>query len=340
MWQLHCRQPAVQLLAQLSKSWINVSIINSMNANRRFVIPLLVFILLLTTQGNVRAQSTVVQFFLETGHNVKGVFLQFYRSAKDPQLVYGYPITEQMTSKDGKTVQYFQRARFELTSTQAIQLTALGRLSYQPKSPITINNPNACEVYPTGFPVCLAFLEFYKANGGPTQFGNPISPFESSDGLIVQYFEGTRFEWRADRPAEQRVVISELGRIYFDLLKEDPAQLKPVESSGGNTINPVLSLKVRAFVLKAVTLKSGQQTVYIIVQDQISKAVSNVTGKALVKLPDGTIQETSFTTNASGIAQFSFGFQNQKAGELVPIEIVVSYQNITATTKTSFRIWF
>ena len=310
-----------------------------MNVNRRLVILFLVFILLLATQGVAHAQSTDVQFFLETGHNVKGVFLQFYKSAKDPQLVYGYPITEQMTSKDGKTVQYFQRARFELTSAQAIQLTALGSLTYQPKSPMTINNPNACQVYPTGFPVCLTFLDFYKANGGPNQFGNPISPFESSDGLIVQYFEGARFEWRADRPAEQRVVITDLGRIYFDLLKEDPAQLKPVDQPNA-TINPVLSLKVRAFVLKAVTLKSGQQTIYVIVQDQVSKPVTNATGKALVKLPNGINQEFSFTTNAAGIAQISFNFQDQKAGELVPIEITISYQSITGTTKTSFRIWF
>ncbi|MEP7137215.1 MAG: hypothetical protein ABI904_19990 [Chloroflexota bacterium] len=310
-----------------------------MNVNRRLVIALLVFILLLATQGTAQAQSTDVQFFLETGHNVKGIFLQFYKSAKDPQLVYGYPITEQMTSKDGKTVQYFQRARFELTSTQAIQLTALGSLTYQPKNPMTINNPNACQVYPNGVPVCFTFLDFYKANGGPTQFGNPISPFESSDGLIVQYFEGARFEWRADRPADQRVVISDLGRIYFDLLKEDPAQLKPVDQPDA-TINPVLSLTVRAFVLKAVTLKSGQQTVYVIVQNQIAKPVSNATGKALVKLPDGTLQEFSFTTNASGIAQISFNFQNQKSGELVPIEISVTYQSITGATKTSFRIWF
>ncbi len=305
-----------------------------MNAIQRFVLPVLIFTILLTTWGPVQAQSTDVQFFLETGHSLK-----FYKSAKNPQLVYGYPITEQMISKDGKTVQYFQRARFESTNTQSIQLTALGRLTYQPKSPMTINNPNACQVYPTGFAVCLTFLDFYKASGGPTQFGNPISPFESSDGLIVQYFEASRFEWRADRPADERVVISDLGRIYFDQLKEDPAQLKPIDQPDA-TINPVLSLKVRAFVLKAVTLRSGQQTIYVIVQNQISKAVSNATGKALVALPDGTNQEFPFTTNASGIAIVSFNFSNQKSGELVPIEITINYQSIIGTTKTSFRIWF
>ena len=310
-----------------------------MNVIRRLVLPILIFTLLLTTARPIQAQSTDVLFFAQTGHNVRGLFLQFYKSVKNPELVYGYPITEQMTSRDGKTVQYFQRARFELSNTQSIQLTALGSLTYQPKSPMTINNPNACQVYPTGFPVCLTFLDFYKANGGPTQFGNPISPFESSDGLIVQYFEAARFEWRADRPPEQRVVISDLGRIYFDQLKEDPAQIKSVEPSNA-TISPVLSLNVRAFVLKAVTLKSGQQTVYIIVQNQIAKPVVSATGKMLVKFPDGINQEFPFTTDTSGIAKVSFNFSDQKSGELVPIEITVNYQTIIGTTKTSFRIWF
>ncbi len=310
-----------------------------MNSFRRMVFPILLVVILLGNLGSVHAQSADVQFFPETGHSVRGTFLQFYKTPKLPQLVYGYPITEQMTSKDGKTVQYFQRARFELTSSKGIQLTPLGKYTYQRKSPMTINNPNACQMYSTGFAVCLTFLDFYKANGGPEQFGNPISPFESSDGLIVQYFEGARFEWRADRPPEQRVVISDLGRIYFDQLKEDPAQLKPIEPTDA-TINPVLSLNVHAFVLKAVTLKSGQQTVYIVVQNQIAKAVSGVNGKALVKFPNGINQEFSFTTNSLGIAQITFNFTDQKTGELVPIEITVTYQSLTGTTKTSFRIWF
>ncbi len=312
---------------------------NPMKGFLRVAISVLVAALLLTDWGFVRAQSTDVQFFPETGHVVRGVFLQYYKAAKDPLLYFGYPITEQMISKDGKTVQYFQRARFELSSEQKIQLTALGSLTYQPKSPLTIYNPSACEMFPTGFPVCLAFLDFYKANGGATQFGNPISPFESSDGLIVQYFEKTRFEWRADRPASQRVVISDLGRIYFDQLKEDPAQLKPVDQTDA-TINPVLSVKARAFILKAVTLQSGQQTVYVIVQSQTSRAVAGATGRALVTFTDGTVNEFAFTTNSLGIAQITFNFTNQKSGELVPIDITVNYQGLIGTTETSFRIWF
>jgi hypothetical protein len=292
------------------------------------------------TSHSASAQAGTVQFFPETGHSVQGSFLEFYKATADPLLMFGYPITEQMISRDGRTVQYFQRARFELSPAQTVQLTPLGSLTYSPKNPLVINNPNACEVFSTGgYPVCLAFLEFYKAHDGPMQFGNPISPFESSDGLIVQYFEGARFEWRADRPPEQRVVITELGRFYFDQLKEDPAQLKPVQQSNA-TIIPVLDIKARAFVLKAVVLNSAQQTVYISVQSQTGQAVPNATGKALVKFPNGTSQEFSFTTNTRGIAQITFTFSEQKAGELIPIEISVNYQGLSATTKTSFRIWF
>jgi len=307
-----------------------------MNTRRVFVF-VIILAILLTTWGVVQAQSTDVRFFPETGHNVSGAFLQFYKSAQDPLLVYGYPISEPMTSRDGRVVQYFQRARFELTASQTIQLTALGALAYKPTSPLTVDNPNACEMY-NNIPVCYAFLEFYKANGGAAQFGDPISPFESSDGLIVQYFQGARFEWRADRPEGQRVVISDLGRIYFDSLKEDPAQLKSIDPADA-TINPVLSIRARAFVFKAVTLQSGQQTVYIIVQSQTSKPIAGASGTATIKLTDGTAQGFAFTTNARGIAQITFNFNNQTLGELMPIEINVDYQSLSAATKTSFRIW-
>lgn len=310
---------------------------NSMNAVRKLIAATLILSLL--PISGTAAQSADVLYFPETGHYVKGAFLQFYNAAKDPRLVYGYPITEQMLARDGRTVQYFQRARFELASANRVQLTPLGTLLYKPQSPLPVNSNNGCEGYPTGYKVCFTFLDFYKTNGGPNQFGNPISPFESADGLIVQYFEGARFEWRADRGAEKWVVISDLGRLYFDQQKEDPAHLKPA-SPPNATIKPVLSLKARAFVLKAVTLKSGTQTVYVIVQDQTSEAVENASVRAVVHLANNTTQEYVFTTNAQGIGQVTFDFSGQKPGELVTIEVSVNYQGLTGVTTTSFRIWF
>jgi hypothetical protein len=336
------RKYIVQISCKLSNK-VEYGIIHLMKAVRQFVAAFVAISVLLASWGSVRAQSVDIQYFPETGHNVRGDFLQFYKSVKDPKLVFGYPLTEQIASKDGKTVQYFQRARFELRADlperQRVQLTPLGQKSYEPGGQLNIDNSLGCQLFITGHRVCFAFLDFYDTNGAAAQFGNPISPFEFHDQLIVQYFEMARFEWRADRPEGQRVVITDLGRTYFDQLGEDHGHLKPIQPLDA-TINPVLSIKVRAFVMKSVMLSSGRQTIYVIVQSQTLQAISEATGRATVHWPDGQTEEYFFTTNNAGIANVSFSFNDQKPGELVPIDIAVTYQGLAGTTRTSFRIWF
>lgn len=320
-----------------------VSIMSLMKVSGQLVAACLAIAVLLMSWGPVGAQSADIQYFPETGHNVRGDFLRFYKSVKDPGLVFGYPITEQITSKDGKTVQYFQRARFELRADlpedQRVQLTPLGQATYQPGGQLNIDNSTGCQLFPTGQRVCFTFLDFYRANGAAAQFGNPISPFEFHNHLIVQYFERARFEWRADRPEGQRVVITDLGRLYFEQLGEDQAHLKSINPLDA-TINPVLSINVRAFVMKSVTRSSGQQTIYVIVRSQTLQPVSNATGRATIHWSDGQTEEYFFTTNNLGVANVSFNFSNQRQGELVPIDIIVTYQGLVGRTTTSFRIWF
>ena len=314
-----------------------------MKAIRQFAAFFLFLAVFLSKPGSVIAQSATIQFFPETGHYIRGDFLRYYQSVPDPRLVFGFPITEEMTSKDGKTVQYFQRARFELRrdlpEAQRVQLTQAGQALYQRSNQLRLENTSGCEVFSTGYSVCLAFLDFFKANGGAAQFGNPISPFEFHENLIVQYFEKARFEWRADRPEGQRVVLTDLGRRFFDQLGEDPVLLKPVSPIDA-TINPILSIKAHAFVAKPLTGSTGQQTVYVVVQSQTLQAVSNATGKATVHWPDGRTEEYFFTTNRAGLGTVTLNFTDQKQGELVPIDIVVVYQGLGSTTRTSFRIWF
>jgi hypothetical protein len=187
--------------------------------------------------------------------------------------------------------------------------------------------------------VCFAFLDFYEANGGEAQFGKPISPFEFREKLIVQYFERARFEWRADRPEGQRVALTDLGRIYFDQLGEDQVLLTPIRPLDA-TISSVLSLHARAFVTDPITHASGQQTVYVIVQSQTNQPVSNATGKVTVHLSNDQVVEYYFTTNAAGLGGVTFPFEGQTAGELVPIDVIVTYRGLSARTSTSFRIWY
>jgi hypothetical protein len=316
---------------------------NLMKVARQLTALLLFLAMLLSERQSAIAQSATVGFFPETGHHVRGDFLRFYKSVHDPRLVFGYPITEQITSRDGKTVQYFQRARFELRidlpEPQRVQLTSVGQALYQPADQLKLTNTAGCDPFPTGFSVCLAFLDFFKANGGVSQFGNPISPFEFHENLIVQYFEKARFEWRADRPEGQRVVLTDLGRSYFDQLGEDPGLLKPVTPLDA-TINPVLSIKAYAFVAKSLTGSSGQQTIYVVVRSQTLQAVSNATGKATVHWPDGRAEDYFFSTNRAGLGMVTFNFADQKQGELVTIDVVVIYQGLGSTTRTSFRVWY
>ncbi|HAV77741.1 MAG TPA: hypothetical protein DCX53_10370, partial [Anaerolineae bacterium] len=105
------------------------------------------------------------------------------------------------------------------------------------------------------------------------------------------------------------------------------------------TIKSVISIKSRAFVLKAVTLKNGSQTLHVIAQDQTLQAVPGAVITAIVNLSDGSKQELEFFTNQAGIGQTSFSFSDQKVGELITIDITVSYLGLSTTTTSSFRIW-
>lgn len=293
---------------------------------------------------SVNAQTEDSKYFSETGHNVKGEFLKFYNSNPNATFLYGYPITEEFISKDGKTVQYFQRARFEyraeLPEGQRIQLTPLGQKTFVSSGQLNVNNSFACRTYQeTGYAVCFAFLEFFDQYGGAAQFGYPISGFEYHENKLVQYFERARLEWQPWKAEGQRVVVSDLGRIYFDKLGEDPGLLPPVAPIG-NTVKVITSLQVRAFAWKAVTLASDSQIIFVIVQDQNAQPVSNAICTAVVNWPDGRNDSTTIPANSNGVGIISLSFKAQPYGSLIYTDLTCTYNGLEAATTTSFRIWY
>ena len=278
----------------------------------------------------------------ETGHNVQGEFLAFYRKAANPTLLYGYPITEEFTRADGLRVQYFQRARFEYHPElpEHVTLTPIGREVYTPTLPLSFSNPFACRSFDTGYSVCFAFLEFFDAYGGLTQFGQPVSPFEFQDNMIVQYFENARIEWQPMREDGQRVVVTDLGRIYFDRMGEDPGLLPPVQPMSAGTEPLVLALQVRAFVEKAVALTDDTQTIYIAVQDQSTQPITGAECTIAVHWPDQHTDTTVTLTNEGGVAVAAMAFNNQPQGEVIYVDVSCSYGGNVGVTSTSFRIWY
>jgi hypothetical protein len=311
---------------------------------RHYLTGVLVLCLLAVSWVSVQAQTIDSRYFSETGHNVSGDFLVFYESNPNAIFLYGYPITEQFTSRDGKTVQYFQRARFELHAElpagQRVLLTTLGRETFVSTGPVDVAGAFACRAYSeTGHSVCFTFLEFFDAYGGVAQFGYPISSFEYHEDRIVQYFEKARLEWQPWRPEGQRVVVADLGRAYFDQLGEDPGLLPPVRPAD-NTISAVLKLRVRAFTWKAITLSEDEQRVFVVVQDQNLQPVKDASCVASLHWPDGREENQSLTTNAAGVGILKVPVRNQPPGSSIRANVTCSYNNLNSSTITSFRIWY
>jgi hypothetical protein len=313
---------------------------------RRSLALLFAFCLLAIPWSSANAQDTGIRYFPQTGHNVQGDFLRFYNAVPDPTTLYGYPITEQFNRKDGLLVQYFQRARFEyhseLPDGQRVVLTDLGTQMYAPSTQLKIFNPFACQLYTqTNFPICFAFLDFYNQYGGPLQFGYPISPFEYHDGMIVQYFQRARMEWQPSNPEGERVVLTDLGSLYFDKLAEDPGLKNAVQSINASIQPPIISLQVRAFVWKAVTVGSDQQSIFIIANDQSGKPINDAACAATINWPNESAQAIDAATNSSGIAILQLSFANKPSGNLIPIDVNCQYENnLNGSTTTAFRIWY
>jgi hypothetical protein len=295
------------------------------------------------------AQQTTGRYFPDTRHNVVGEFYLYYQNVPEAELVFGSPITEQFVDRSGRTVQYFQRARFELWPEmpvgQRVQLTPLGSLLYTPGAPsLSVNVAGACRTFPTGFSVCYDFLTFYDAHGGAALFGNPISAFEfQPDGRILQYFERARFEWYPERPRGQNVSLSDLGRIYFDTIREDPLWLRPTEPLAivaPAARSAITSLRASAFVWKAVTLPSDTQRVFVVVQDQTLTPVEGAQVTVTVNFSYGPARTYRAVTDANGVAVIpDIEFQDQVYGSLIEVSVRVEKSGLVATTTTSFRIW-
>jgi hypothetical protein len=313
---------------------------------RRSLAIFITLCLLSTSWVVVRAQTQEQdpRYFSETGHNVKGDFLQFYNLNPNAVFLYGYPITEEFVNRDGRTVQYFQRARFEYHADfpegQRVQLTQLGRETYFSTGQLNVSNTFACRTYAeTGYPVCFSFLEFFDLYGGVAQFGYPVSGFEYHENKIVQYFEKARLEWQPWKTEGQRVVVSDLGRMYFDKLGEEVALLSPVKPLD-RTSTDIINLQVRAFVWKAVTLATDSQLIFVIVQDQNLQPVANASCTTIMHWPDGRAELTTLITNTNGVGMVPLSFISQPYGSLIYADVACVFSRFSANTTTSFRIWY
>ncbi|HEU5014778.1 MAG TPA: hypothetical protein VFT66_19815 [Roseiflexaceae bacterium] len=157
-----------------------------------------------TYPGNVGAPGSVPI----PEYDIAQIFRDYYyRNGGLP--IFGYPISDQM-QVNGRTVQWFQRARLEYWPEQGYAGTPYeiqgGRVGVEytgnrafPQQAPFISTPTNHYFAETGYGVRGAFLQFWQQHGGLAIFGYPISNEVQEtldDGKVytVQYFERARME--------------------------------------------------------------------------------------------------------------------------------------------------
>lgn len=174
------------------------------------------------------AAQSDLRYFYETGHYLRGAFRQHWeRNGGLP--IFGFPITEEYYRSDGRIVQWFERARFELASTSPL-VVELGRLGFEatgdrifPQVPPFTTNRDRRYFAETGHSLKGLFRRTWETRGAERIFGFPISEEinEQINGqwTLVQYFERTRFELRLQ---PSRVEFGQLGRSLAPVQLLDP----------------------------------------------------------------------------------------------------------------------
>jgi hypothetical protein len=156
-------------------------------------------------------------YFQETKHNVGPTFLAFW-NANGGVAQFGYPITE-LFDENGASVQYFERARFELRNG-GVELGRLGVELTQGQffRPIPFFPSTDTNAFfgATGHSVGGPFLDFWRAHGQEALLGYPLSESYKDDGSEYQWFERGRLEWHPYLPESRRIV---LGNVGSDVLK-------------------------------------------------------------------------------------------------------------------------
>ncbi|NTW01446.1 MAG: hypothetical protein HGA19_09060 [Oscillochloris sp.] len=212
----------------------------------RFATALVAFTLLVVTLPATFAQSDS-RYFSETGHTLRGAFRYFWETNGGVD-IFGYPITEELTDANGRTIQWFERSRFELTTVNGQYQVSLGTLGVElvgdrifPKVPPIENSAARRYIPETQHIIQYGFKEVWEAHGDVRIFGYPLSEevdevLDDGEWHTVQYFERARFEFWPSQPEGKRVLFSNLGRKLVPADRTGPAS---PETNPQSTPTPV-----------------------------------------------------------------------------------------------------
>ncbi len=232
--------------------------------------------LLLGLAGPGAARAEENQYFPQTGHNVSGKFLNYWRT-NGGLATYGYPLTEPQMEVDPETgqtflTQWFERNRFELHPELAGTRyeVLLGLLGKDLRREALKTNPAYGPTQPasgetffnqTGHNVKGGFLAYWQQKGGLERFGYPISEEvqevdpETGRTFQLQWFERARFEYHPENQPPYDILLGLLGK-----------QLRQANTLPARTLTPVWKVAPNGnipFSVEALT-SDKQGNIYLI----------------------------------------------------------------------------
>lgn len=162
------------------------------------------------------------RYFEQTGHTVRGEFLQFFEQYGGVGSL-GYPLTGEIVV-GGWRVQYFENGRLEYhpENEPAYRITVgwLGDLLHRRRPPLPPDHiPPAGAAgrryFPeTGHTLSGDFLHYFDAHGGSVRFGRPISEPFLWQGRLVQDLQSARFIWTPEQ--DNPVTLEQTGKIHLE----------------------------------------------------------------------------------------------------------------------------
>ena len=306
------------------------------------------------------------QYFPQTGHFVRDEFLAYFR-AYGGERIFGYPITEDFYDRydAGCRTQYFQKARMDLVpgvfGSARIRLAPLGEYLGQRDPPIPAgdippsSDPNRRYYPQTGHTLGYAFKTFFDFNGGLEVFGYPITELMVENGVIVQYFQKAKMEWHPEKPNDERVQLANLGEMYFQHARLNPALLSRVPpatvSSQGPTPQPtaaawppfrrpVTQMTVYVSLRSAIVGTKGSQTVSVYVADQDGEPIAGATVLCTVRYPREDRVLAMPVTDTDGRSYLTFQLANPPPGYIVFVEVTATYGQAKAGGRAAFLTWW
>jgi hypothetical protein len=318
-----------------------------MGGSRRFFIVFILAVLVFSLTTSTSAQDVESEFIGDPGKWVSGAFLTYYHSAKNPEILFGNPLSVEFTDPiSQQQVQYFEKARFDLIETSEgprVSSAPLGELLYREtdfKETGIGNDPSVCHRFKNGKESCYGFWQFYQAQDGAEFLGQPLSnTVINQEGFLVQYFEEGLLVWHPEKKSGERVTVADLGSQYFKKFVDNPAYTRTDPQTLPLDFERIPQVHVT--VSSAVVSANSSQIVYVAVLDQYQQPIPGAMVGVKVKLPDTS--ETLYRlpeTNQAGISTLNLTIGDLNPREIIEIEAQVTIAGEITRGNAWFRIWW